>query len=74
MREINIFTFYLISFLSEYLSSKIAATTGEGIVQWSTFTIEQLYVQKYNYFAHILLSVYYRSSYSVGEYIFRVCL
>ena len=54
MREINIFTCYLISFLSEYISSKVATTTGERIVQWSKFTIEQLYVQKYNYFAHIL--------------------
>jgi hypothetical protein len=39
-------TCFLNSYLSEYLFSKIATTTGVGTLQWSKFTIEQLLVPR----------------------------
>lgn len=43
-RALEYLVCFLNSRLSEYLFSKIATTTGVGTLQWSKFTIEQLYV------------------------------
>jgi hypothetical protein len=42
--RLEFLTCYLNSYLAEYLFSKIATTTGVGTLQWSKFTIEQLFV------------------------------
>jgi len=45
-KKLAFLTCYLNSFLAEYLFSNIATTTGVGTLQWSKFTIEQLFVPR----------------------------